>query len=84
MALTLILATNADYRTIGHMFGVSKPVCVITKEVCAAIVKVLLPKYVRVPSGDELKKVVEGFRDELGFPVCRGGQWNTHSNCISN
>ena len=30
--------------------------------------KVLLPKYVQVPSGDELKKVAEGFRDELGFP----------------
>jgi hypothetical protein len=35
--------------------------------VCAAIVKVLLPKYVRVPTGDELEKVVEGFRDELGY-----------------
>ena len=50
VALTLwFLATNADYRTIGHLFGVSKPtVCVVTKEVCAAIVKSLLPKYIRV------------------------------------
>ena len=40
VALTLwYLATNADYRTIGHLFGVSKPtVCVVTKEVCNAIV----------------------------------------------
>ena len=60
VALTLwFLATNADY---GHLFGVSKStVCVITKEVCAAIVKVLLPKYIRLPSGEELKKVVQGF-----------------------
>ena len=74
VALTLwFLATNTDYRTIGHLFGVSKStVCVITKEVCAAIVKVLLPKYIQLPSGEELKKIVEGFRDELGFPQCAG------------
>ena len=32
VALTLwFLATNSDYRTIGHLFGVSKPtVCVVT------------------------------------------------------
>jgi hypothetical protein len=44
VALTLwFLATNADYRTIGHLFGVSKAsVCVIRKQVCRAIVNVLL------------------------------------------
>ena len=63
VALTLwFLATNADYRTIGHLFGVSKPtICVITKEVCAAIVKILLPRYVRIPTGDSLKAVIKGF-----------------------
>ena len=37
VALTVwFLATNADYCTIGHLFGVSKPtICIITKEVCA-------------------------------------------------
>ena len=85
VALTLwFLAMNADYRTIGHLFGVSKPtVCVVTKEVCAAIVKVLLPKYVRVPSGDELEKVVKGFRDELGFPQCAGVVDGTHIPIVS-
>ena len=40
VALTLwFLSTNADYRTIGHLFGVSKStVCIVTKEVCSAIV----------------------------------------------
>ena len=39
VALTLwFLATNSDYCTTGLLFGVSKPtVCVVTKEVCAAI-----------------------------------------------
>ena len=48
VALTLwFLATNADYRTIGHLFGVSKStVCIVMKEVCAAIVKHLLPQYI--------------------------------------
>ena len=72
VALTLLfVATNTNYRTIGHLFGVSS-VCVITKEVCAAIVKVLLPKYIQLPSGEELMKVVEGFQVELGFPQCAG------------
>ena len=32
------LSTNADYRTIGHLFGVSKAsICFVTKQVCAAI-----------------------------------------------
>ena len=57
VALTLwFLATNSDYRTIGHLFGVSKPtVCVITKEVCAAIVNILRPKYIQISTGDYLK-----------------------------
>ena len=43
------LATNADYRTIGHLFGISKTsVCLIRRNVCRAIVKVLLPKYVKI------------------------------------
>ena len=38
VALTLwFLSTGADYRTIGHLFGVSKlTVCIVTKEVCTA------------------------------------------------
>ena len=85
VALTLwYLATNADYRTIGHLFGVSKAtVCMVTKEVCNAIVKVLLPRYIQVPAGDELKKVVEGFRNDLGFPQCAGVIDGTHIPIIS-
>ena len=43
VALTLwFLATNSDYRTIGHLFGDSKlTVCVVVKEVCATIVQLL-------------------------------------------
>ena len=40
-------------------------------EVCTAIVKVLLPRYIQVPTGDELN-IVEGFKNELGFPHWAG------------
>jgi hypothetical protein len=85
VALTLwYLATNTDYRTIGHLFGVSKAtVCMVTKEVCGAIVKVLLPRYIRVPTGDELTKVVEGFKEGLGFPQCAGVIDGTHIPIVS-
>ena len=44
VALTLwFLATGADYRTIGHLFGVSKStVCLVSKDVCSAIVNCCL------------------------------------------
>ena len=44
------LSTNSDYRTISHLFGVSRSsVCTIVREVCQAIVDILLPKYIQVP-----------------------------------
>lgn len=79
VAITLwFLATNADYRTIGHLFGISKAsVCLIRKDVCRAIVKVLLPKYVRIPTGSALTDVINGF-DRKGFPHCGGAIDGTH------
>ncbi len=43
------LATNTDYRTI---------VCVVLKEVCAAIVDVLMPRCVRIPTGHDLRTLM--------------------------
>ena len=79
VALTLwFLATNADYRTIGHLFGVSKAsVCVIRKQVCRAIVNVLLRKYIALPSGSALATVLNGFAQK-GFPHCAGAVDGTH------
>ena len=73
VAMTLwFLATNADYRTIGHLFGVSKAsVCVIRKQACCAIVNVLLRKYIALPTGSDLATVLNGFARK-GFPHCDG------------
>ncbi len=85
VALTLwFLATGADYRTIGHLFGVSKStVCLVTKDVCASIVGLLLPEYIRVPVGAALKEVVEGFKNSHGFPQCAGAVDGTHIPIVS-
>ena len=78
-AITLwFLATNADYRTIGYLFGISKmSVCLIRRDVCRAIVKVLLPKYVKIPVGSALTNVISGF-EKRGFPHCGGAIDGTH------
>ena len=47
----MVVSYKCDYRTIGHLFGVSKSaMCLVTKEVFSAIVQVLLPKYIKLPS----------------------------------
>jgi len=72
------LATDADYRTTGHLFGISKAsVCLIRKDVCHAIVKVLLPKYIKIPAGSALTDVMTGF-EKRGFPHCGGTIDGTH------
>ena len=84
VALTLwFLATGTDFRTIGHLFGVSKStVCVVTKQVCNALVSILLPKNIRFPSGDGLREVVDGFKHKFGFPQCAGVVDGTRSDSI--
>ena len=79
VAVTLwFMATNADYRTIGHLFGMSKAsVCNIRKDVCRAIVKVLLKQYICIPTGCTLNTTISGFA-RRGFPNCAGAVDGTH------
>ena len=73
VALTLwFMSTNSDYRTIGHLFGVSTAsVCKIRREVCQAIIRVLLQQYIRIPTDAVLSTVLSGFVKK-GFPQCGG------------
>jgi hypothetical protein len=81
VALTWFLATGADYRTIAHLFGVSKStICVVTK-VCAVIVEHLLPEYVKIPT---LKVVIDEFKNNLGFPVCWSSRWYPYPYSIAS
>jgi len=73
------LATNIDYRTLSELFGVGKStVCEIVNETCRQIVLHLLPKYVRIPHGERLKEIVEGFETCWGFPQAAGAIDGTH------
>ena len=85
VAITLwFLATGTDYRTIGHLFGVSKAtVCLVVKEVCSAIVYLMLPQYIKLPKGTALKSVVDGFMSDHGFPQCGGAVDGTHIPIVS-
>ena len=76
--------SGADYRTIGHLFGVSKSsVCLVTKEVCSSIVSQLLPQFVRFPTGSALTELVVRFKNELGFPQCVGAVDGCHIPIVS-
>ena len=78
------LATGGDYRTIGHLFGVAKStVCLVLKDVCTSIVKILLPRYVTFPKGEVLREVVDGFKSDLGFPQCGGAVDGSHIPIVS-
>ena len=84
VAITLwFYATGADYRTIGHLFGVSKStVLLVVKSVSSAILE-LLPQYIRLPTGDALREVIDGFKREHGFPQCAGAVDGTHIPIVS-
>ena len=85
LAITLwYLATNSGFRTVGHLFGVSKStVCVIVKEVCATIVDMLLPNHISFPSGDALCAVITGFQENHKFPQCVGAVDGCHIPIVS-
>ena len=70
------LATNGDYRTIAHLLGVSS---LIVRDVCDAIVHVLLPKYIQTPHGEHLQNIVDGFASKWGFPQCVGAIDGSHT-----
>ena len=79
LALTLyFLASTAEYRTIGNLFGVSASfVCVCVRVVCRAIIK-RLAKCIEFPKGKQLREVIKGYENTWGFPLCAGAIDGTH------
>ena len=78
VAVTWRLATHAEYRTIGHLFGIGQNTAFkIVKEVCTAIREVLTPRFLCIPRGRRLEEVVSGFQTR-GFPHCIGAIDGTH------
>jgi len=80
VAITLwILATACEYRTVAHLFGVARcTVCVVVHETCGAIITKLMALYISFPTGEQLKEVVQGFKDKRGFLQCGGSIDGSH------
>lgn len=80
VAVTLwFLATSTDYRTLSHLFGISKAsVCMIIREVCRAIVENLTKQYIKIPHGNELRNMITSFKEKFGFPSCGGALDGSH------
>lgn len=79
--LTLyFLASTAEYRTIGNLFGVSASfVCLYVRVVCRAIIKRLAIKFIEFPKGNQLRQVIEGYESRKhGVPMCAGAIDGTH------
>ena len=72
------LASTAEYRTIGNLFGVSKAfVCLCIREVCYAITK-RLSYVIHFPQGNELIEVIRSYENKWDFPMCAGEIDGTH------
>ncbi|XP_011404428.1 PREDICTED: protein ALP1-like, partial [Amphimedon queenslandica] len=80
VAITIwFLSTGTPYRVLAHLFGVSRSsICLIIRQVCTAIVKVLMRKYIKYPSGSALISVIDGFKAKCGFPNCGGAIDGSH------
>ncbi|XP_028290540.1 protein ALP1-like [Gouania willdenowi] len=78
------LATNMEYRTISHLFGIGQSTAVtITNHVASVIVDQMLPRYIKKPSEDEFKVIIQEFRDQWGFPQCGGAIDATHIGILT-
>ncbi|KAM3849596.1 uncharacterized protein ACN63O_002484 [Diretmus argenteus] len=78
------LATNVEFRTIAHLFGVGQSTAVtIANDVASVIANYMLPLYIRTPSEDEFKVIIQGFRDRWGFPQCGGAIDGTHIGILA-
>ena len=66
------LASGVEYRTVAHLFGISRAsVCTIVHDVCKAIVKLLIPRYmyIQLPKNErKLTGIFAGFKELWGFP----------------
>ena len=89
VAVTLwYLSTGSGFSMVAWLFGISKSsVCRIVRETCDAIIQVLQKQLIKLPKGDMLDQMIEGFEFKWGFPNCVGAVDGMHipvtppSNC---
>ena len=73
------LGSNAEYRTIANLFGVSSSfVRLCIKDVSKAITRKLKTGFLSVPRGQDLREVMGLYKDKWAFPACAGAIDSTH------
>lgn len=85
LSITLwVLGTTTDMRSVGELMGVAKStVSKVVLEVITAIVHILKGKYICFPKGDELKRVIQSYKEKWGFPNCAGAVDGSHIPIIA-
>lgn len=73
------LATNVEYQTLSNTFSLGRStVGKIVMETWHEIAVHLLTEFVKIPSGDKLKEIVDGFENFWGFPQAVGAIDGSH------
>ncbi|KAL2085756.1 hypothetical protein ACEWY4_019076 [Coilia grayii] len=79
MPRELYLATGDSFCTIAFSYRVGlSTVCMVVKEVSAAIWEELQPEFMPAPSMDDWLTIAEGFRHRWNFPNCVGSVDGKH------
>lgn len=73
------LASCAEYRVVGNQFGVHKTsVHRCLKQFCAAVIKLLLPKHIKMPTLEEGKEIIGQFKETSGISPVLAAIDGTH------
>ena len=73
-----------ELRTLSHLFGVEiSTTCVVLCDLSTAIVEMVATGFITIPSGNDLKAVVDGFSSKWGFPQCVKAIDGSHISIIA-
>ncbi len=73
------LAHGGVVHAVSHMFGIAEStLSLLTREVCNAIVVVLMPEVICLPAAERVREVCHLFRLRSGLPNCFGAVDGTH------
>ncbi|KAK6161992.1 hypothetical protein DH2020_001833 [Rehmannia glutinosa] len=78
------LATGEPLRLVSKKFGLGISTChKLVLEVCSAIRNVLMPKYLRWPEEESVRRIKEEFESMSGIPNVVGSMYTTHIPIIA-
>ncbi|XP_016418989.1 putative nuclease HARBI1 [Sinocyclocheilus rhinocerous] len=73
------LATNSEYRSVSHLFGVGiSTACDCVKDFCSSVENILLPEVITIPQAEKLKELSLNFEQRWGLPQCVGAIDGSH------